>query len=84
MPVDANQYQVVVSRLAEALQDAAPDATLRAVLDTHPAAAEVYENLNYRYAGLCRSPLDAALDAEQQALSVLAKAAGKAATDPKS
>jgi hypothetical protein len=80
--VDADQYRVVVCRLAEVLQDAAPDATLRAVLDAHPATAEVYENLNYRYAGLCRSPLDAALDAEQQAKVVLARAASKAAADP--
>lgn len=83
VPVDAGQYQVVVARLSAALQDAAPDAALRTVLDTHPAAAELYENLHYRHAGLCRSPLDAALSAERDAVAAITKAAGGTAARPK-
>jgi hypothetical protein len=47
---------------------------LHALLDSHPAAAEVYENVNYQYAGLCRSPLDPGLAAEQQARQAIARA----------
>ncbi|HZE90458.1 MAG TPA: hypothetical protein VE029_01925 [Rhizobacter sp.] len=65
--VDADQYQTVVRSLANELQSVPSDATLRALLDGHPAAAELYENINYQHAGLCRSPLDAALNAELQA-----------------
>ena len=81
--VDANQYRVVAHRLAEVLIDASPDAALRAVLEAHPAAAELYENLNYRHAGLCRSPLDAALAAEMQANALIAAAARKPQASPK-
>jgi DNA-directed RNA polymerase specialized sigma24 family protein len=51
---------------------------LGALLDTHPAAAELYENVNYQYAGLCRSALDASLAAEQLAKEALNRAMGKA------
>ena len=78
-PVGADQYRAVAARLAEVLTDAPSDAALRSVLDAHPAAAELYENLNYRHAGLCRSPLEPALAAEMQAAAAIAKAAGKAA-----
>ena len=44
-----------------------PGVELGALLDTHPAAAELYENTVYQHAGLCRSPLDPALAAERQA-----------------
>src|SRR5262245_62372628 len=77
--VAADQYQVVVNRLAIALHEAEPGDTLQAVLNAHPAAAELYENLNYEHAGLCRSPLEAALNAELQAAQALYHAMRKAA-----
>jgi hypothetical protein len=51
---------------------------LAALLDTHPAAAELYENVNYQHAGLCRSALDASLDAERQARQAIHLAMSRA------
>ncbi|HEX6706998.1 MAG TPA: hypothetical protein VF169_19730 [Albitalea sp.] len=73
--VGAEQYRLVARRLADELAAVPVDAVLQAVLDAHPAAAEVYENLNYRHAGLCRSPLERALSAELKAKEAIAKAA---------
>jgi hypothetical protein len=74
VPVGADQYRAVVSHLAEEFAQAEPDVRLRALLDTHPAAAELYENLNYQHAGLCRSPLAAAASAELAAREAIAGA----------
>ncbi len=73
-PVGAEQYRSVVQHLVNELGDVEPGVALGALLDTHPAAAELYENVNYQYAGLCRSALDASLAAEQQAKEVLDRA----------
>ena len=73
-PVGAEQYRSVVQHLVSELGVVEPGTALRALLDSHPAAAELYENVNYQYAGLCRSALDASLAAEQQAKEVLSKA----------
>jgi len=73
--VGAEQYRSVVRRLADELASVPADAVLQAVLDAHPAAAEVYENLNYQHAGLCRSPLERAMKAEMLAKDFIAKAA---------
>lgn len=70
-PVDADQYRLVAARLAQALSAEPPGARLQAVLTSFPAAAELYENLNYRYAGLCRSPMQTALDAEVKTLEMI-------------
>ncbi|TAN09801.1 MAG: hypothetical protein EPN34_12745 [Burkholderiaceae bacterium] len=61
-PVDAHQYQVVAERL-EALMGT-PGINWQPLLERSAAAATVYENLHYGDAGLCRSPLDFAADAE--------------------
>jgi hypothetical protein len=74
VPVGAEQYRSVVLHLVDEFDDIQADDQLRALLDTHPAAAELYENLNYRHAGLCRSPLDAALAAELRAREAIARA----------
>lgn len=74
VPVGADQYRSVVSRLASALGEAEPGRELGALLDTHPAAAEMYENVYYQHAGLCRSPLDPALAAERQARQAIERA----------
>jgi hypothetical protein len=73
-PVGPEQYLSVVNHLVEAFDSAPPGAELGALLDTHPAAAELYENMNYQYAGLCRSPLENSLSAEQQARQVIERA----------
>lgn len=65
--VDAQQYQSVVQRLSDALREPDSSPGLGVVLDQFPAAAELYENLHYQHAGLCRMPLDSALSAEQLA-----------------
>ena len=66
-PVAAGQYRSVVRHLAEEFDELQSHQGLSALLDAFPAAAELYENLNYRHAGLCRSPLEPALAAEVQA-----------------
>ncbi|SFC67124.1 hypothetical protein SAMN05216344_12917 [Polaromonas sp. OV174] len=73
-PVGAEQYRSVVLHLLDELGEVEPGAALGALLDSHPAAAELYENVNYQYAGLCRSALDASLAAEQQAKEILDRA----------
>ncbi len=63
-PVDPQQYRAVVEHLSEVLRSVPHDAALEAVLQASPSTAELYENLQYQHAGLCRSPLEFALDAE--------------------
>ena len=74
VPVGAEQYRSVATHLIDALAQVTPGRALAALLDTHPAAAEVYENLNYQHAGLCRSALEPALQAEQQARQAIERA----------
>jgi hypothetical protein len=78
-PVGAEQYRSVVRHLAEQFDELQSEAGLTQLLDAFPSAAELYENLNYRYAGLCRSPLDRSLDAEQQARKAIARAMRRSA-----
>lgn len=70
-PVDPEQFRSVVARLAAELEATPHDAGLDAVLDTFPCVAELYENLHYAHAGLCRSALEPALDAELAARSLI-------------
>jgi hypothetical protein len=76
VPVAADQYRSVVQRLTEALREAPSGEALDALLAALPAAAELYENLNYQHAGLCRSPLEASLNAELAARQAIARVAG--------
>ena len=69
--VDPKQYRAVVEHLSEVLQSVPRDAALDAVLEASPATAELYENLHYEHAGLCRSPLDAAMNAELAARTAI-------------
>ena len=80
--VDPQQYRGVVDHLAEALRTAPHDAALEAVLEASPATAELYENLQYQHAGLCRSPLESALNAELAARAAI-EAARRSAIQPK-
>lgn len=75
VPVAPQQYRSVVQRLERELRNAPPGAVLEAVLSALPAAAELYENLHYEHAGLCRSPLEPALNAELSARQALQRAA---------
>lgn len=63
-PVDPQQYRAVVEHLAQVLRSVPRDAALEAVLQASPATAELYENMYYEQAGLCRSPLELSLGAE--------------------
>lgn len=74
----AEQYRSVVEQVKLLLSEATPGAELQALLNASPAAAEVYENLHYGQAGLCRSPLEPALRAELAATAAMARAAGRA------
>jgi hypothetical protein len=73
-PVDPQQYRGVVEHLTEMLRSVPYDAALEAVLQASPATAELYENMNYQHAGLCRSPLESALNAELAAVAAIHKA----------
>ncbi|MET4579694.1 hypothetical protein [Ottowia thiooxydans] len=70
--VDAHQYHTVVERLSQALTDT--DVDWSSLLDQSPAATEIYENLHYAEAGLCRSPLEAATAAEMAAREAIERA----------
>jgi len=74
VPVGAEQYRSVVRHLSEEFVNLQSHEGLSALLDAYPAAAQLYENLNYQHAGLCRSPLELALGAEVQARKVIERA----------
>jgi hypothetical protein len=57
------------------------DAALDAVLEASPSTAQLYENMQYEHAGLCRSPLEAALEAELAARAAID--AARDASQPK-
>jgi hypothetical protein len=76
-PVDAQQYQSVARRLADALGRYVPGDGMDALLAEFPAASQLYENLQYDHAGLCRSPLEPALAAEMQARQWITRAAAR-------
>ena len=61
-PFDAFQYRLVATRLSELLAD--PEVDWQPLLQSTRFAAELYENVHYADAGLCRSPLDVATRAE--------------------
>lgn len=82
VPVGAEQYRSVVQHLVSELGDIEPGTALGALLDSHPAAAELYENVNYQFAGLCRSALEASLASERQAKEVLDRAMRRAMNRP--
>jgi hypothetical protein len=80
-PVGAEQYLSVVRHLRDELDELGTDPQLSALLDAYPSAAELYENLNYRHAGLCRSPLERSLAAELQARQLIQRVRRSAAAD---
>lgn len=72
--VSADQYRALVRRLGEIFEAMPSPRLLDELLDAYPAAAELYENMNYQHAGLCRSPLEASLAAETRACQVIRRA----------
>ncbi len=70
----AEQYRDVARQVTTLLTNVAVDEHLHALLNAAPAAAELYENMRYAMAGLCRTPLDDALNAELAATAAIAKA----------
>ena len=68
------QYRSVAQQVQALLAQAEPDEHLHALLNAAPASADVYENLRYDLAGLCRAPLEKALNAELAASAAIAKA----------
>jgi hypothetical protein len=70
----AEQYRSVASRVSSMLALAEPDGHLQALLNAAPASAMLYENLRYGVAGLCRAPLEQALNAELAASAAIRKA----------
>jgi hypothetical protein len=73
--VGADQYRALVRQLKAVLAAGVPEPALNAVLDAHPATAELYENLHYQVSGLSRSPLDRSIATELLAAEVIHRAA---------
>ena len=74
-PVCADYYQALVRNLMQALSRDLPQRTVRALLNTHPGAAELYENMHYATAGLSRAPPDGAMTSRTLAVLWLARVA---------
>jgi len=70
----AAQYRGVAQQVSQLLAEAEPGAMLDALLAVAPATTELYENLQYTHAGLCRSPLEAGLNAELAASAAITRA----------
>lgn len=76
---DPDQYKTLVARIADEFERVRMDETLGTLLQWLPAAAELYENLNYAHAGLCRSPLKPALESEIAMRDLLARVGSRPA-----
>ncbi len=70
----AAQYRDVARRVSTLLDTATAGAELDTVLQAFPATAELYENLRYAHAGLCRAPLERALNTELAATAAINRA----------
>ncbi len=73
--VGAGQYRSLVRQIEALLSAPLPGPALRAILDAHPATAEIWENLNYATSGLSRSPLDRSVATETLATQLIHKVA---------
>src|SRR5687768_6148491 len=70
----ADQYRRVAQQIDTLLAAAEPGDDLDKLLAIAPATAAIYENQQYAHAGLCRAPLEAALNAELAATAAIGKA----------
>ena len=75
--VSAEQYRGVAQQVSRLLAEVEPDEHLHMLLNAAPHTAALYENLRYEIAGLCRAPLDLALQAEISAAAAIAAARKK-------
>lgn len=73
--VGADQYRALVSQVKAALAVALPEQAVNAILDAHPATAELYENMHYESSGLSRSPLERSVATEMLASEWIHRAA---------
>jgi len=73
--IGADQYRALVRQVKAALAAPLPPAPLQAILQAHPATAEIYENVNYEISGLSRSPLERSVATEMLATQLLHKIA---------
>lgn len=71
--VDPHQYRLLAQKLGAELQAHQGHGALPALLDHFPAASELYENVQYAHAGLCRAPLEMSLQSELAAREVLGR-----------
>ena len=76
--VGADQYRGLVRRIKDALVEPLPHQPLQAILNAHPAAAEIYENLHYDTSGLSRSTLERSVATEMLATQLIHKVARRA------
>jgi hypothetical protein len=72
--IGPGQYRALVLHLGRLLDELPPGDGLQQLLATFPAAAEVYENLHYGHAGLCRAPLEQSLNSELSARRLIERA----------
>lgn len=72
-PRDASpgQYRRVAQQVSSLLEGATDDADLQALLNFFPATAELWENLHYAAAGLCRAPLGPLAETELETHALL-------------
>lgn len=70
----AAQYRGVARQVSILLAQAEADDHLQRLLNAAPHTAELYENMRYDIAGLCRAPLDEALSAELAATAAIHRA----------
>jgi hypothetical protein len=73
--IGADQYRALVRRIQSLLSAPVPGPALQAILNAHPATAEIYENLHYDTSGLSRSALDSSVATEMLATQFIQKAA---------
>jgi hypothetical protein len=73
--VGAAQYRALVGRIQDALVEPLPSHPMQAILNAHPATAEIYENLHYDMSGLSRSPLERSVATEMLATQLIHKVA---------
>lgn len=70
---DPHQYRLLVAKLGAELDEHQGHEALPGLLDHFPAAADVYENLQYGHAGLCRAALELSLTSELAARELLGR-----------
>ena len=74
----ASQYREVAQKSQALLAQAEPGPALDALLGVMPGLAELYENLHYDHAGLCRQALEPASEAELAVRELMGRLRGAA------